>query len=221
VRVARRAIAALPVATVAVSLVVPTRSAQAHDAPAWFQARWNSGPVPFVIDGTVPASTAFRDRIREGGTNWPTNTSGRPAISFGSTAGDLPSGACADSTSGIHYGYVDGRASGTVAVTNVCYYSSSRSIVTADIVFDDREPWFDSDSTAIPSDRLDLEAVATHEFGHAYGGWNGSHWGDGGELCGTGLTRHTMCPSIIRGQSTQRSPELHDVHTMKAEYSRK
>ena len=55
---------------------------------------------------------------------------------------------------------------GVIAVTTVWYNSRTREIVEFDMMFDTDWDW--GDATLDPS-KMDLQNIATHEFGHAVG----------------------------------------------------
>lgn len=78
-------------------------------------------------------------------------------------------------------------------------------------------PWYFGDNE-VPDGRVDLEAVATHEFGHATGFFD--HFNDGSDECPNGPAMHTMCRSYrLDAQAAWRSLEGHDIHTLLNTYN--
>jgi hypothetical protein len=84
-------------------------------------------------------------------------------------------------------------------------------------------------SGGISSSELDLEGLATHEFGHVVGGWTEStdegHFDNSTNpnLCGSGVSdsdKHTMCTNLGSGLESwyKRSLQTHDTHTFQDAY---
>jgi hypothetical protein len=80
-----------------------------------------------------------------------------------------------------------------------------------------------ADPDGIPNRRLDLQSVATHEFGHATGFyWHfndpGMNTGTG-HVCNGGATQadETMCQGLNRGTTEKRTLSDHDLHTFRTD----
>lgn len=77
-------------------------------------------------------------------------------------------------TESVSYGNFDGRNAivfgpygqdNVIAVTSVWYYQNTGDIVEFDMLFNEKFAWATTGST----DKMDLQNIATHEFGHAVG----------------------------------------------------
>jgi hypothetical protein len=68
------------------------------------------------------------------------------------------------------------------------------------------EEWVWEDGPSVPGGRIDIQGVATHEFGHALGMGHSQ----AGNCNGTCITSATMCPSICGTGTAQRSTETDD-----------
>lgn len=71
-----------------------------------------------------------------------------------------------DETNTIAFGPYSG-SSNVIAVTSVWYTRTTKEIVEFDMLFNTAFEWSATDS-AVP-DKMDLQNIATHEFGHAVG----------------------------------------------------
>jgi hypothetical protein len=86
--------------------------------------------------------------------------------------------------------------------------------------FDSADPFYTG--TGTPGEKqIDLQSIATHEWGHATG-WGSSggtnHFPEGWDVC-TMSPKHTMCPSIPEGKDYWRTLEEHDRDTFNNVYN--
>lgn len=177
---------------------------------------WEGTSIRFMYGPSLP-SGAWRDRVREASNNWA--GLGLPARSFvSSPAGTWTSNPCTNYSrglrNGIHRRSIDGGGR-ILAATATCMRTDRPAMVNIDMVIDAGETWWTSDSVAISPGAMDLEAVATHEMGHAWG-WLGPHLS--GTVCDHGPRRHTMCASASRGTAILRSVERGDKNPIALAY---
>jgi Matrixin len=181
--------------------------------------RWDIEPVTFTFGPSMPVTGGYRDRVREGSTNW--DGLGLPQRTFlASAPGTWTTDPCENLIRNLHNGVhlrgIDGPG-GTLALTAPCVWTDRPAMANVDIVFDSAEAWWVSDSSAIPAGASDFESVATHELGHAWG-WLGDHL-SGPTLCGDSGPRHTMCAFHWPGTTDQRTPEQGDRDPIVAAYA--
>ncbi|HEX8581421.1 MAG TPA: hypothetical protein VF640_03795 [Acidimicrobiales bacterium] len=204
----------------AASIAVPARPAEAHADLIWYFPRWwSQDEVTFTFTAAVP--TAARPRIDDGKQSWPTSTE-RPAVRFASS-GSRWGMSCGgtDGRNGIHW---TDLPTGAVGRTNVCPPGST-TLTDVEVGFEKYAPWH-MGTSAPPYDEYDLWSVATHEFGHALGGWVGPsdenhHFleDDTQGACPGGTANSTMCQTASSpGAWWKRDVESHDVHTMTNRY---
>lgn len=207
------------IAMVVSAAVIAPGPAGAHGPGTYFpptfvgDSSWPFGSMNMWFTTTFPNSQTWRDRIQEAHANWPQST-GRPPVYFGMAGTNWSFQNCQpDNVNGVHYWPLNDptRAANTYSCTSFGYWSTQ-------IVINSQRDWNVSNS-APGANQVDLESVATHEFGHAYG-WHGPHWDQapGSPSCGDVLTRETMCSATFVGQLRTRTPEIHDVHTMDAAF---
>jgi hypothetical protein len=123
----------------------------------------------------------------------------------------------------VFYGDVQANGGSALVVGLTCMYpaafSGSYRMRRADVVIDNDPPddWSSSGASDIPNDTIDLQAVLTHELGHALGLWG--HFDDEEVMCtGSRLDYATMCRTVYSGQVRQRTPEVHDLDTQADAY---
>lgn len=212
-------------------LVAAPMSAAAHsDYSTWYRTKWKSDHhtglnITWRFAPTFPSDSAKRDRVREGAGAW--NAEGQDMkFEWLGSSSDAQPFSCSDfsalSYNGISWDSLDGSG-GTWARAKVCWHTTSETYHTSHqflIRFDSDDTWYDGTGTP-GSNQVDLKSLATHEFGHATGGWldesSGGHWSSSSSLC-TDSPRHTMCPSINKGENFMRGLELHDSHTFTGLY---
>jgi hypothetical protein len=197
------------------SLAVPLR---AHPQGDFYENKWiRDRSVDWMFTDTFP-SNAWRDRVNDADGPW--NAVGtsmhfvkQPEVN------DFNALNCPSSyqKNGIHIGPIDGTPinDNTLARTYRCIFSGTNEWYSFQIKFDVEEPWYTGASTPPPAFAFDLQAVATHEFGHATG-FTG-HFGGGSSYC-TETPKQTMCPTLAKGKAYPRSLETHDKHTFQNAY---
>ena len=198
---------------------------QAHSASTWFGGHWFEGAINFAITPSYPANSPypFRDMLKRGRDSWPYDGGrARPNTGFSGTQLNWSPEPVCDyglGANGIHYYPIDGPDR-VKARTRVCVIQASRRIWNAQVVFDSGETWWPYAETP-QSTHYDVWGVAAHELGHAWGGWldppqSAGHFGSTADCINP--PTQTMCPDITRGFDGFRSTELHDRHTIAAEY---
>lgn len=206
--------------------------ANAHNEAVFYDAWWHPAdiPVTWSFDDDFPdASPALRrDRVRDSFDTWQSApgvlTFDRKADIAGSSDGCQPAG-----KSVVLWPLMDGEG-GVLAETRVCTYVGQPNRLKSFWIRVDRsENWYFQTSTPPPSNKVDLQAVATHEVGHATG-WGFAnaqdHMGENqGVLIQPEYTNRcentpieTMCPFIGFGEGFWRSLETHDLHTFDNRY---
>lgn len=209
--------AALLCAAIAAATVAP---ASGHTATTFITGYWRATSIRFGYTASFPQNSPypFRDRFVNARDSWPYDGGGsRPLVYFdNSTLNWPPNTPCSYTTgaNGLHYYNLDGQ-NGTFGTTYVCINASTREITNAQIVLDSSETWWPYDTAPLQS-HLDVWSVATHELGHALGGWNSPWTGHFSDVCATPV--NSMCPTGSYGTTHIRSTETHDRHTMAAGY---
>jgi hypothetical protein len=201
--------------------VLSVEPAEAHTYSNYFAAVWPTSSKTFYYDADFPDSIGvftWRERMSDGRTNWPIADTGRPGIALvDSSSYSGASCGTVNVDEALIFNYIDGEE-GAVATT--CVAEQGSSIINARITIDSGDDWYVTDSHPIPSPynttHHDLEAAATHEFGHALG-WNGHFSQADNAVCPgdpDNSGQQTMCPTIWEGIVYFRSTETHDRHTM-------
>ena len=217
----RRAGLALAAVVLILVSVLQGDVAAAHDPAYYFppshiaglSSKWPFPAMNVSFTPSFPNSQVWRDRVQEAHANWPGST-GRPSVYFHITSSPWSaSNPCAqgDDANGVFYSSLP---IGTLGRTYRCDYYQHWNF---NLVFNSSYGWHVGSGDP-PSDFFDLESNATHEFGHAYGGWVLDRHFTGTTLCPSNDARHTMCSSLPIGTSYTRTPASHDVHTMDAGY---
>ncbi|MGI8775483.1 MAG: matrixin family metalloprotease [Actinomycetota bacterium] len=193
------------------ALAAPARS---HDGTKFHNLTWiRDTSVNWMFTDTFPTG-AWRDRVKEADGPWNAIGAGMYFVKQ-SQVNDFNALECPSTyqKNGIHIGSIDGTPSSdnTLARTYKCKFSGTSELYSAQIKFDEAEAWYTGDATPPPSDKFDVEAIATHEFGHATG-WSG-HFLESGTHC-TDTPKETMCPTIPSGKAYWRTLETHDKHTL-------
>lgn len=129
------------------------------------KVRWRTLPVSYVLNPTNPQGLDqgfISTAISAGAETWDEATNV-----------ELMNGFTTDSTA--QYGVQDNRnviafgdypQAGVIAVTTVWYNTATKSIVEFDMLFDTDWTWGDASGD---SSKMDLQNIATHEFGHTVG----------------------------------------------------
>jgi Matrixin len=163
---------------VKLALLVAVLGSALQPSPAFahaandFYAHWyqqSDRNVTWKFKANVP-NTAVRDRIIDAPKAW-NQTNGD--MVFDKQVADVANvnwGDCpAPGNSVVFWTHIDGPVGDYLADSHWCDYVDTNYIKTFQIRFDDEEAWYLGTSTPPPSDKYDLQAAATHEFGHATG----------------------------------------------------
>lgn len=215
--------AALVLAVAAFTLAgVPAR---AHDGNVYYPNKWNlsesGSQIKWAFEDSFP-NTNFKDRILDATQEWNALNGNRQWNKVDNYAnysvhdcGETPF-----EQNGMHWGSIDG-ATGTVARTYWCLdLHVPQHLWQQDIKFDSAEDWYTGTGN-VPSGKIDAQATATHELGHAmgfYGPYNAGHFQATDQLCNGTDPINTMCPFILPGSNIMRSLEEHDKHTFNNAY---
>jgi hypothetical protein len=202
-------------------------TALAHGLNNYWAAFWptsgSQNEIAYDMTIGVPGGlgSSEHDHIAEGGKAWNQETDEILFKRSGDEVSNFPASNCDSHQSAIHYDEIYGTAVGT---TIIC--GTGSTITGFQLTLDSLVPWWWSDAT-VPNNYFDAQAVATHEFGHAAGGWtNGTperHFDENNNaaLCGESVPNsdyHTMCAENRKGTNHWRSLESHDRHTFTDAY---
>lgn len=134
--------------------------------------------------------------------------------------------------SAIHVGPIDGGktenlfSGNTLARVTLCYVNtvSSSKIVSANMQIDEADNFHTgAGSPGFFDPEIDLQSVATHEWGHMFGfngPWDRGHFSQHAPICNRSRgDLHTMCPHLPANKDTRfRTLETHDAHTIQNGY---
>lgn len=203
----------------------------AHNPANWFEGEWTIGTDVGLRRGYNSGLGLSNSDLgyagRRAGEEWdnaPNNIGAdAPEMVWAGTTSQAPSGnACASNFDGeILYG--SGTAWGTTAIasTHKCYFGGTTTIRRVSLVLDTDENWFWTSGTSTPvANAYDVQAVLTHELGHAMG-WGITHLGQtNSSLCSSSGSNHvhTMCGGGILGSYEKRTLQDHDKHTYDEAY---
>ena len=204
----RRSLLAIAVVAAALWAAVAT-PASAHSVSNFYPRRWPVTKVTYGHTPSVPSS--FRPIVEKAAKKW-TRLDATLDLAHGSDYSSNYDWATCSGRNGIH---VDDRGDlgsrgGVLALTVVCYSTSSNQLTSANIAFDSTENWYVGTKSPA-SNQMDLFSVAVHEFGH-FTGFAG-HFDSGESICANNKSVQTMCPAYTVGTKWQRSLESHDQHT--------
>jgi hypothetical protein len=126
--------------------------------------KWKNLPVSYTINTTNNkglSTEQVKSILSTSAETWDSNTT--KELFSSNTTGDVTFGTL-DSKNAIVFGpYPEPNV---IAVTSVWYLRRTKEIVEFDMLFNDKWVW--GDATVNPS-LMDLQNIATHEFGHAVG----------------------------------------------------
>lgn len=190
----------------------------AHNAPDRYESTWSRDADYYVGETHAPLnSNQAKASMRAGAAPW--NGVAGSGFDFNWSGTEDPNidwtwNGCT-TTPGYGVWLLTGNLGGDLAWTARCV--DGNEIESVAVVFDYFGPsWHTHSSQYIPSNRIDLRGVATHEFGHA-AGFRG-HFDDDSQVECDGNYRETMCSTIDPGKSYWRSLEEHDRQTFADEY---
>jgi hypothetical protein len=126
---------------------------------------WLTSPVEYTVDGTNcgSSSSSCKSSVDAGFDAWQP-TSGVTFTDNGSTSQTNP---CTGQPNSVSWTTLDG-AGNVLAQTLPCYYLGTNQMAGFVIQFDQADPW-STCSSSCPSNAFSIQAVATHESGHAVG----------------------------------------------------
>jgi hypothetical protein len=218
-------------ALVGLMTLVVSPQANAHSADEFYDWWWHDSekPVRWHFDNDFPSAGTKRQRVKDAIDTWE-NAPGQLGFDRGDDIQGSSEGCPGDDRSFVGWPIIDG-AGHMVGATRVCHFTDEPNRAKSFyVLFDRSEDWYDDVSTPPPPAKLDLQSIATHEFGHATGWGFGSgrpHFGqnlDGttrqpefDNLC-VDEPRHTMCPALLLGYAYWRTLEDHDKHTFANRY---
>lgn len=180
------------------------------------KVKWTSTPVEYVINPAGPVDKLLlteaetKDAIFNGAGEWDDWTSKdlmdkNPAFDPEAVYGVY------DHKNAIVFGNYP--SSGVIAVTSVWYNTFTRAIVEFDMMFDTDWTWGDADpnndQAVDNSNVMDLQNIATHEFGHAIGL---------GDVYSTVCSQVTMYGYSNYGEIIKRTLEAADITGLRTLY---
>jgi len=130
------------------------------------KVRWKTLPVNYVINPTNPQGlpeSFVISAIVNAAETWDASTS-KPLMNDVYTIDYTATYGVQDYINAITFGNYP--TEGVIAVTTVWYNPATKAIVEFDLMFDSDWTWGDA---TIDNTKMDLQNIATHEFGHAIG----------------------------------------------------
>jgi len=165
-------------------------------------ARWFAGDnVQYAIEGTQPITNANK-AVTAGVATVDGFVTTRTFSRRDATSQTNP---CTGLPNTIAWTAIDGPGK-TVAATTFCFFLATKEIVGFDMIIDQSESW----SIGSTPTTLDVQNVATHEFGHAVGL---AHVQSPLDVC------LTMYPFVAFGEIQKRTLGLGDKLGMQALYN--
>lgn len=106
-------------------------------------------------------------------------------------------------------GFVDYPSDNVIAVTNIWYNSREKKIVEFDIRFNTGSSWSWGNASDLNSSLMDIQNIATHEFGHGIGL---------GDVYRTACRPVTMFGYSLEGDIVKRTLEPADINGLQKMY---
>jgi hypothetical protein len=214
-----------------VLLILPTTPALAHGED-WWSDDWPAGDVKYDMSVEVPSvlGSPKHDYFAAGGHAWndltDTITFKRSGSEVADFQFDLASN-CSQHDSALHFEPIGVGEGATV----ICFDFWQTRIASFQLALNSSKSWYWALTPPIQPSEWDVKGVATHEFGHAAGGWvaqsENGHFnaGDDPGECAASvpvLDLHTMCNGEplkrLKGTFLEQHLEFHDIHTFEARY---
>ncbi len=168
--------------------------------------RWKTLPVSYVINPTN-SQNLEEDFIKSAIFNsteiWDANTS-KELMNNYIIIDEKATYGVQDYVNAISFG--DYPTEGVIAVTTLWYNPATREIVEFDIMFDTDWTWGDAGQN---SNVMDLQNIATHEFGHAIGL---------GDVYNSACSEVTMYGYSEYGETRKRTLEIPDITGLQTLY---
>lgn len=199
------------------TLLMPISNASSHTWTTYYYHKWlaNSDPKYWFND-SLPDSADFRQRVRDASNSWNAQ-GGTGAPDFLSQTVTSLGRDCSVGRNMIEFANL---AAGVAADTPSCWYTTGlANYYGFSIRFNSDMTWYTGTGTP-PAGQIDLQSIATHEFGHATG--FGSDYAPDhfpvSECPTSSTTLYTMCPSYPTATIRWRTLEVHDIHTLEGAY---
>ena len=152
------------------------------------------------------ATGKFRSRIVDAAETWKALDVARFEVHESRTTG-LSDSPCATLDGNFIGGIIRGPipGNGTLAENISCVNSETGQLVGFRQTYNTKYSFYTGKRNP-PAKKYDLQAVATHEFGHAQG-WTGDHYSNrnNSNLCANKGKQATMCPEVFLGNKRLRS----------------
>jgi hypothetical protein len=207
--------------------------ASAHPHDEYYNAHWGQGALEGGIDwrfaSDFPSGDGIRERIKDAAARW-NNQNQSLMFDYEASQPDydaFPFASCPPldkpEKNAIHWGEVDPG----IGVTSLCTFAEAGGESTAtyhsfQIKMDSTVDWY-TGADAPGYNDTDIQAPATHEFGHAtgreVGGAGMGHFDKDWDVCaGTEQAHHTMCPTVFTNTWWDRTLNDHDKDVFDGKY---
>ena len=171
------------------------------------------------FDPSVPAGT-FRSRIADAAATWMKLDVARFEVDTSRTTG-LSDNPCATVDGSFIGGIIRGpiAGNGTLAENVSCINNETGQLVGFRQTYNTKYSFYTGTGNP-PKKKYDLQAVATHEFGHAQG-WTGDHYSNrnNSNLCANKGKQATMCPEVFLGNKRLRTLADNDRQPVVSAYA--